>query len=196
MNVLIASMSNLFLEAFQLAINNRRPCWKVLTHLIQTSSFNRSLEQKIKNQNINLVVIEITDYQHFSIAINSLKGMTGEDVKGVLLVNSKAGEVYHHLKNEEKWVGILKSTSLDEFIILLETFKCNTPTAFKTVITEMDKCVLKGLANGQTLEFLQRTHDLSIEEIEQSILRINSYFKVSNYMESISKAIEQKVIAI
>ena len=52
------------------------------------------------------------------------------------------------------------------------------------------------MANGQTFEFIQRTHDLSVEEIEQSIFRINSYFNVPNYIESISKAIEQKVITI
>ena len=101
MNVLIASMSYLFLEALQLAINNRRPCWKVSTHLIQTPSFNRSLAQKIKARSVGIVVIEITDYQHFSLAINSLKGVTGEGVNGVLLVDSKAGEIYHHLKNEK-----------------------------------------------------------------------------------------------
>lgn len=196
MNVLIASMSNLFLEAFQLAINNRRPCWNVSIHLIQTPSFKRSLEQKIIDQHIDIVVIEITDYQHFSMTINNLKEVTVEGVNGVLLVDSKAGEVYHHLKNEERWIGILKNTSLDEFIALLEAFKCNTPTDSITYLTELDKNVLKGLANGQTLEFLQHTHDLTLEGIEQSIFRINSYFKAPNYIESICKAIEHKVITI
>ncbi|AOV08996.1 hypothetical protein [Sporosarcina ureilytica] len=113
-----------------------------------------------------------------------------------MLVDSKVGEVYHHLKNEERWIGILKNTTLDEFIILLETFKCNAPIASLIVLTDRDKSVLKGLANGQTLEFLQRTLDLSMEEIERSIFRINSYFKVPNYIESISKAIVQKIITI
>ena len=169
---------------------------KVSTHLIQTPSFNRSLEQKIKAQSIDIVVIEITDHQHFSLAINSLKGVTGEGVNGVLLVDSKAGEVYHHLKNEKRWIGILKSISLDEFTTSLETFTDNIPIASNVFLSEMDKRVLKDLAIGQTFEFIQQTHRLSVDEIEQSIYRINSYFRVSNYIESISKAIEQKILVI
>ena len=196
MNVLIASMSNLFLEAFQLAINNRRPCWKVSIHLIQTLSFNSSLEQKIKEQNIDIVVIEITESQHFSLAIKSLKSLLGEDVNGVLLVDSKAGEVYHHLKNEKRWIGILKSIGLDEFTTSLEIFRDNIPIASNVFLSEMDKKVLKDLANGQTFRFIEHTHCLSVDEIEQSIYRINSYFRVSNYIESISKAIEQNILVI
>lgn len=173
MNVLIASMSNLFLETLQLAVSDQRPCWNVSTHLILTASFNRSLKQKIKEQNIDIAVIEITNYEHFSITINSLKSVAGEGGNGVLFVDSIDGEVYHHLKNEERWVGIL-NTTLDEFIVLLETFKGNTPAPSQTVLTDLDKNVLKGLASCQTLEYLQRTYDLSMEEIERSIFHINA----------------------
>lgn len=196
MNILIASMSNLFLEAFQLALNIRRPDWEVSTHLIQMSSFNRVLEKKIRSNHIDIAVIDIADYQHFSIAITGLKDVAKEEVRGAFLVDSMGGEIYHHLKSKEKWIGVLKNTSLDEFIVLLENFKCNTPSESRALLKKVDKNLLLGLANGQTIEFLQHAHNLSPEKIERSLFRINAYFKTSNYIESIGKAIEQKVIVI
>ena len=125
-----------------------------------------------------------------------MKSLVGEDVNGVLLVDSKAGEVYHHLKNEKRWIGIWKSISLDELTTSLEIFIDNIPIASNFFLSEMDKKVLQHLATGQTFEFIQHTHCLSVDEIEQSIYRINSYFRVSNYIESISKATEQNILVI
>lgn len=196
LNVLVASKSNLFLEALQLALDHHRPNWYVSSHLLQGSSGHRFLNQKIKTEQIDIVVIEITDVQHFSIAIQDLKKLTGETTNGVLLVDSKAGEVYHHLKNEEQWIGVLKNISLSEFLKLLENFTGNIPKPTQIALTERDTGILKGLATGQTFEFLQHAYGLSIEEIESSIFRMNAYFKVPNYMEAVQKAIEQNVITV
>lgn len=112
----------------------------------------------------------------------------------MLLVDSRMGEVYHHLKDEERWASVTKNTSLNEFLILMESFNSNTSHFPEVSLKEVDKKILKDLAVGHTFEFIQRTRGLSAEEIDQSLYRINAYFKVPNYIESISKAFEQKII--
>lgn len=193
MKVLIVSMSALFIEALQIAICDRRPTWQVDTYPIQAPLFNQALMKKIKEQSIDIVVVETTN-QYFALLIESLKKVKGPEIDIMLLVDSRMGEVYHHLKDEERWASVTKNTGLNEFLLLMESFKSNTPHLIEASLKEMDKEILKDLAVGHTFEFIQRTRGLSAEEIDQSLYRINTYFKVPNYIESISKAFEQKVI--
>lgn len=193
MNVLIVSMSTLFIEALQVAIRDRRPAWQVDTYPIRAPIFDQTLMKKIKEQCTDIVVLETTN-QHFAMIINSLKKLKSPEIDIMLLVDSRVGEVYHHLKDEERWTSMTKNTSLDEFLLLLETFKSNMTAPPEATLQEVDKRILKDLAVGHTFEFIQRTQGLSAEEIDQSIYRITTYFKVPNYIESISKAFEQKII--
>lgn len=193
MKVLIVSMSTLFLEALQIAIRDRRPVWQVDTYPIQAPIFNQTLLKKIQEQCLDIVVVEATN-QQFSIIIESLKKLKDSKIAIMLLVDSRVGEVYHHLKDEERWTSVTKNTSLDEFLILLESLKSNVPNLPNVFLQEVDRKILKELAVGQSFEYIQRTQGLSAEEIDQSLYRINAYFKTSNYIESISKAFEQKII--
>lgn len=193
MKVLIVSMSTLFIEALQVAIRNKRSTWQVDTYTIQSPIFKQTLMKKIKDQFIDIVVIETTN-QYFTMIIGSLKKLKGPEIDIMLLVDSRMGEVYHHLKGEERWTSITKNTSLNEFLMLLETFKSNMPDLQEISLKKVDKMILKDLAVGHTFEFIQRTQGLSAEEVDQSLYRINSYFKVPNYIESIAKAFEQKII--
>ena len=193
MKVLIVSMSTLFIEALQIAIRDRRPRWQVDTYPIQAPLFNQTLVKKFKEQCFDIVVVETTN-QHFTMIIESLRKVKGPEIDMMLLVDSRMGEVYHHLKDEERWASVTKNTSLEEFLVLMESFKSNTPPIMKVSLKEVDKKILKDLAVGHTFEYIQRTRGLSGEEIDHSLHRINSYFKVPNYIESISKAFEQKII--
>lgn len=193
MNVLIVSMSTLFIEALQIAIRDKRPIWQVATYQIQAPIFNQTLMKKIQEQCLDIVVVEATN-QQFTMIIESLKKLKGPEIDIMLLVDSRIGEVYHHLKNEERWTSVTKNTSLDEFLILVESLKSNVPNLPEITLDEMDRRILEELAVGQSFEYIQRTQGLSAEEIDQSLYRINTYFKVSNYIESIGKAFEQKVI--
>ena len=193
MRVLIVSMSALFIEALQIAIRDRRPTWHVDTYPIQAPLFNEALMKKIKEQCIDIVVVETTN-QYFALLIESLKKVKGPEIDIMLLVDSRMGEVYHHLKNEERWASVTKNTGLTEFLILMESFKSNTPHLMEASLKEIDKKILKDLAVGHTFEFIQHTRGISAEEIDQALYRINTYFKVPNYIESISKAFEQKII--
>lgn|SRR5690606_9301389 len=194
LKVLIVSMSTLFIDALQIAIQDKRPTWQVDTYPIQAPIFNQTLLKKIKEQCIDIVVIETTN-QHFALIIESLKKVKGPEIDIMLLVDSRMGEVYHHLKDEERWASVTKNTGLDEFLLLMESFKSNTPYLVEVSLKELDKKILKDLAVGHTFEFIQRTRDLTAEEIDQALHRITTYFKVPNYIESISKAFEQKIIA-
>lgn len=193
LKVLIVSMSTLFIEALQVAIRSKRSSWQVETYSIQAPIFNQTLMKKIKEQSIDIVVIETTN-QHFTMIIDSLKKLDSQEIDIMLLVDSRVGEVYHHLKDEERWTSITKNTSLGEFFILMETFGSNVPDLPEIYLKEVDRKILKDLAVGQTFEFIQRTQGLSGEEIDQSLYRINTYFNVPNYIESIKKAFEQKII--
>lgn len=193
LKVLIVSMSTLFIEALQIAISDRRPTWQVETYPIQAPLFNQALMKKIKEQCIDIVVVETTN-QHFALIIESLKKVNGPEIDIMLLIDSRMGEVYHHLKDEERWASVTKNTGLNEFLLLMESFKSNTPLLLEASLKEVDKKILKDLAVGHTFEFIQRTRGLSTEAIDQSLYRINTYFKVPNYIESISKAFEQKII--
>lgn len=193
LKVLIVSMSTLFIEALQVAIRDRRSTWQVETSQIQAPIFNETLMKKIKEQCLDIVVIEATN-QHFTMIIESLKKLKSLEIDIMLLVDSRLGEIYHLLKDEERWTSVTKNTSLDEFLLLLESFKSNVPKLPDASLKEMDKKILKELAIGQSFEFIQRTQGLSVEEIDQSLYRINTYFKVPNYIESIGKAFEQKII--
>ncbi|PJO41604.1 glycosidase [Lysinibacillus xylanilyticus] len=193
MKVLIVSTSTLFIEALQIAIRDRRSTWQVDTYQIQTPIFDQTLMKKIKEQYLDIVVVETTN-QHFTMTIDSLKKLKCPEIDIMLLVDSRMGEVYHHLKDEERWTSVTKNTSLDEFLILLESFGCNVPDLPDVSLREVDKKILKELAVGHSFEFIQRTQELSAEEIDQSLYRINTYFKVPNYIESIVKAFEQKII--
>ncbi|KOS59775.1 glycosidase [Lysinibacillus agricola] len=193
MKVLIVSMSTLFIEALQIAIRDRRSTWQVDTYQIQAPIFNQTLLKKIKERCLDIVVIETTN-QHFTMIIDSLKKLKSPEIDIMLLVDSRMGEVYHHLKDEERWSSVTKNTSLEEFLILLESFKSNVPDVPDVSLKEMDKVILKELAIGHSFEFIQRSQELSAEEIDQSLYRINTYFKVPNYIESIVKAFEQKII--
>lgn len=186
-------MSTLFNEALQVAILDRRLAWQVDTYQIQAPIFNQIVMKKIKEQPFDIVVIEATN-QHFTMMIESLKKLESPEIDIMLLVDSRMGEVYHHLKGEERWTSVTKNTSLDEFLILLESFKSNVPFSSNISLKEVDKKILKELAVGHSFEFIQRTHGLTVEEIDQSLYRINTYFKVPNYIESIVKAFEQKII--
>jgi len=186
-------MSTLFIEALQVAIRDRRPTWQVDTYSIRAPIFNQTLMKKLKEQPIDIVLIETTN-QHFAMIVDSFKKLKSPEIDIMLLVDSRMGEVYHHLKDEERWASITKNTSLDEFLILLESFKSNLPALSEVSLEEVDKKILEYLAIGHTFEFIQRTQGLSAEEIDQSIYRINTYFKVPNYIESIGKAFEQKII--
>ena len=186
-------MSTLFIEALQVAIRDRRPTWQVDVYSIQSPIFNQTLMKKMKEQCTDIVVIETTN-QYFTMVMDSLKKLKSSEIDIMLLVDSRMGEVYHHLKDEERWTSITKNTSLDEFLMLLESFKSNLPVSPGISLEEVDKKVLKDLAVGHTFEFIQRTQGLSAEEIDQSLYRINTYFKVPNYIESIGKALEQKII--
>ena len=186
-------MSTLFIEALQVAIRDRRPTWQVDVYSIQAPIFDQTLMKKMKEQRTDVIVIETTN-QHVAMIIDSLKKLKSHAIDIMLLVDSRMGEVYHHLKDEERWTSITKNTSLDEFLILLESFKSNLPVLQEVSLEEVDKKILKALAIGHTFEFIQRTQGLSAEEIDRSIYRINTYFKVPNYIESIGKAFEQKII--
>ena len=193
MKVLVVSMSTLFIEALQVAIRDRRPTWQVDVYTIQSPIFHQNLMKKLKEQCTDIVVIETTN-QYFAMIIDSLKKLKSPEIDMMLLVDSRMGEVYHHLKDEERWTSIIKNTSLDEFLILLESFKSNLPVFTEVSLEEVDKKILKDLAVGHTFEFIQRTQGISAEEIDQSLYRITTYFKVPNYIESIGKALEQKII--
>ncbi len=195
MNVLIVSMSTLFIEALQVTIRGRHPTWQVDIYPIQTPIFHQSLIKKIKEQCLDILVVE-TSNQNFTMIIDSLKKLNSAEIDIMLLIDSRIGEVYHHLKDEKHWASITKNTSLDEFLRLLESFKSNVPVQPEVSLEEVDKRILKELAVGHTFEFIQRTQGLSAEEIDQSLYRITTYFKVPNYIESISKAFEQKIITI
>ena len=195
MKVLIVSMSTLFIEALQIAVRDRRPTWQVDTYPIQAPLFDKALLKKIKEQRSDIVVVETTN-QDFALIIESLKRLKEPEVDLMLLVDSRVGEVYHHLKDEERWASVTKNTGLTEFLALIESFQSNTPDLPKVALQEVDRKVLKDLAVGHTLEFIQRTRGLSIEEVDQALYRINTYFKATNYIESISKAFEQKIITI
>ena len=183
MKVLVASMSTLFIEALQVAICDKHPTWQVDIYPIQAPIFHQSLIKKIKEQSLDILVIE-TSNQNFTLIINSLKKIKSSDIDIMLLVDSRIGEVYHHLKDEERWTSITKNTSFEEFLRLLESFKSNIPQLQEVSLDEVDKRILKELAVGHTFEFIQRTQGLSAEEIDQSLYRINSYFKVPNYIET------------
>ncbi|MFJ5565988.1 glycosidase [Lysinibacillus xylanilyticus] len=191
--MLIVSTSTLFIEALQIAIRDRRSTWQVDTYQIQTPIFDQTLMKKIKEQCLDIVVVEATN-QHFTMIIDSLKKLKCPEIDIMLLVDSRMGEVYHHLKDEERWTSVTKNTSLDEFLILLESFRGNISDLPDVSLREVDKKILKELAVGHSFEFIQRTQELSAEEIDQSLYRINTYFKVPNYIESIVKAFEQKII--
>lgn len=193
LKVLIVSMSTLFIEALQIAIRDKRPAWQVDTYAIQAPLFNQALRKKIKEQCIDVVVIETTN-QHFALIIESLKKVKGPEVDIMLLVDSRMGEVYHLLKDEERWASVTKNTKLDEFVLLMESFKSNISNLLEVSLKELDKKILRDLAVGHTFEFIQHKRGMSAEEIDQSLYRINTYFKVPNYIESISKAFEQKII--
>ena len=195
MKVLIVSMSTLFIEALQIAVRDRRPTWQVDTYPIQAPLFDKALLKKIKEQRSDIVVVETTN-QDFALIIESLKRLKEPEVDLMLLVDSRVGEVYHHLKEEERWASVTKNTGLTEFLALIESFQSNTPDLPTVALQEVDRKVLKDLAVGHTLEFIQRTRGLSIEEVDQALYRINTYFKATNYIESISKAFEQKIITI
>ncbi|MFC9541425.1 hypothetical protein ACFTQ7_16335 [Lysinibacillus sp. NPDC056959] len=119
MKVLIVSTSTLFIEALQIAIRDRRSTWQVDTYQIQTPIFDQTLMKKIKEQCLDIVVVEATN-QHFTMTIDSLKKLKCPEIDIMLLVDSRMGEVYHHLKDEKRWTSVTKNTSLDEFLILLE----------------------------------------------------------------------------
>ena len=193
LKLLIVSMSTLFIEALQVAIRDRRPTWEVDTYPIRSPIFDQVLMKKMKEQCIDIVVIEAMNHQ-FTMIIDSLKKLQSLEIDIMLLVDSRVGEIYHHLKDEQRWTSITKNTSLDEFLRLLESFKSNMPSLQEVSLEEADKKILKQLAMGHAFEFIQRTHGLSAEEIDLSLYRINSYFKVSSYIESISKAFEQQII--
>ena len=193
MKVLIASMSTLFIEALQVSIRERHPTWQVDIYPIQAPIFHQSLIKKIKEKSLDILVIE-TSNQNFTLMIDSLKKLKSSEIDIMLLIDSRIGEVYHHLKDEERWTSITKNTSLEEFLLLLESIKGNMPHLQEASLEEVDKRVLKELAVGHTFEFIQRALGLSAEEIDQSLYRINSYFQVPNYIESISKAFEHKII--
>ncbi len=195
MKVLIVSMSTLFIEALQIAVRDRRPTWQVDTYPIQAPLFDKALLKKIKEQRSDIVVVETTN-QDFALIIESLKRLKEPEVDLMLLVDSRVGEVYHHLKEEERWASVTKNTGLTEFLALIESFQSNTPDLPKVALQEVDRKILKDLAVGHTLEFIQRARGLSIEEVDQALYRINTYFKATNYIESISKAFEQKIITI
>ena len=186
-------MSTLFIEALQVAIRDRRPTWKVDTYSIRAPIFDQALMKKIKGQCTDIVVIETTN-QHFAMVFDSLKKLKSPEIDIMLLVDSRMGEVYHHLKDEERWTSVTKNTSLDEFLLLIESFKGNMSALREVSLEEVDRKILKELAVGHTFEYIQRTQGLSAEEIDQSLYRINTYFKVPNYIESIGKAFEQKII--
>lgn len=193
MKVLIVSMSTLFIEALQIAIRDRRPIWQVETYQIQTPLFNQTLIRKIEEQCLDMVVVEATN-QQFPMVIDSLKNIKNKELAIMLLVDSRVGEVYHHLKDEERWISVTKNTSLDECLVLMESINSNIPLLPDVSLQELDRIILKELAVGQSFNYIQHTYGLSAEEIDQSLYRINTYFKVSNYIESVGKAFEQKVI--
>lgn len=193
MKVLIVSKSTLFIEALQVAICDRRPAWRVDTYSIQAPIFTQAIMRKIQEQSIDIVVIETTN-QYFGLIIESLKKQKSPKIDIMLLVDSRLGEVYHHVKEEARWTSVTKNTSLDEFLLLMESFKSNISDLPGVSLLELDKKILKDLAIGHTFEFIQDTRGLSAEEIDQSLYRINAYFKVPNYIESIGKAFEQKII--
>lgn len=193
MKVLIVSMSTLFIEALQVAIRDRRPTWQVDVYPIQAPIFNQTLVKKIKEDCTDIVVIETTN-QHFAMINDGLKKLKSPEIDIMLLLDSRVGEVYHHLKDEKRWTSITKNTSLDEFLTLLKSFQSNLPALPEVSLKEVDKTILKELAIGQTFEFIKRTQGLSAEEMDQALYRINTYFRVPNYIESISKAFEQKLI--
>ena len=193
LKVLIVSMSTLFIEALQIAFRDKRPAWQVDTYPIQVPIFNQALLKKIKEQCTDVLVIETTN-QHFALIIESLRKVKGPETDIMLLVDTRMGEVYHLLKDEERWASVTKNTRLDEFVLLMESFNSNTPNLIEVSLKEMDKRILKDLSVGHTFEFIQRKRGVSAEEIDQSIYRINTYFKVPNYIESISKAFELKII--
>ena len=195
MKVLIVSMSTLFIEALQIAVRDRRPTWQVDTYPIQAPLFDKALLKKMKEQRSDIVVVETTN-QDFALIIESLKRLKEPEVDLMLLVDSRVGEVYHHLKDEERWASVTKNTGLTEFLSLIESFQSNTPDLPKVSLQEGDRKILKDLAVGHTLDFIRRTRGLSIEEVDQALCRINTYFKATNYIESISKAFEQKIITI
>ena len=194
MKILIVSMSTLFIEALQIAIWDRRPIWQVETYQIQTPLFNQTLIRKIEEQCLDMVVVEATN-QQFPMVIDSLKKIKNRELAIMLLVDSRVGEVYHHLKDEERWISVTKNTSLDECLVLMESINSNVPLLPDVSLQELDRMILKELAVGQSFNYIQHTYGLSAEEIDQSLYRINTYFKVSNYIESVGKAFEQKVIA-
>ena len=193
MKVLIVSMSTLFIEALQIAIQDRRPVWQVETYQIQAPIFNQNLIRKIEEQCLDMVVVELTN-QQFPMVIDSLKKLKNKELAIMFLVDSSIGEVYHHLKDEERWISVTKNTNLDECLLLVESIISNVLYLPDVSLEEMDRMILNELAIGQSFHYIQRTYGLSAEEIDQSLYRINTYFKVSNYIESVGKAFEQKVI--
>lgn len=187
-------MSTLFNEALQVAIRQKRSTWQVETYLIQAPISAQTFIKTINKQCFDVVLMETTN-QYFTLMIESLKKIENENVHIMLLVDSMVGEVYHHLKDKERLVGVTKNTSLTELLTLLESFKSNISHIPKVSLTDIDKNILRILAMGHTFEYIQRTQGLSVDEINQSLYRINTYFSTANYIESISKAFEQKVIA-
>ena len=193
MKVLIVSMSTLFIEALQIAIRDRRPVWQVETYQIQAPIFNQTLIRKIEEQCLDMVVLEATN-QQFPMVIDSLKKIKNKELAIMFLVDSSIGEVYYHLKDEDHWFSVTKNTNLDECLLLMESITSNVLYLPDVSLQELDRMILKELAVGQSFNYIQRTYGLLAEEIDQSLYRINTYFKVSNYIESVGKAFEQKVI--
>ena len=193
MKVLIASMSNLFIEALQAAICERRSTWQVDIYPLQAPILTQALIKKVKEQSNEIVIIETTNHDCLMI-MESLKKLKGLEIDIMLLVDSRIGEVYHRLKGEERWTSVTKNTNLDEFLELLEAFTGNIPDTLEVSLQEDDKRILKDLAVGHTFEYIQHTRGLSIKEIDRSLYRINAHFKTANYIESIVKAFEQKII--
>lgn len=193
MKVLIVSMSTLFIEALQIAIQDRRPVWQVEIHHIQEPVINQNLIEKIEEQGFDMVVVESTN-QQFPIVINSFKKITNKELVIMFLVDSCIGEVYSQLKDEEQWISVTKNVNLDECLLMMESIKSNVLYLPDVSLDEMDRMVLNELATGQSFTYIQRTYGLSAEEIDQSLYRINTYFKVSNYIESFGTDLAQNVI--
>ena len=51
------------------------------------------------------------------------------------------GEIYHLLKDNERWTSVTKNTSFDEFLLLLESFKRNVPQSPEVSLQEFARLI-------------------------------------------------------
>lgn len=187
LNILLGSMSTLFLESLQIALQLKKPAWNIYTYSIKRLDLNNTILPLVEKKEINTLIIE-ANVQQFGLFIDSLKNLK-IDADFLLLVDNEIGEVHHHSLSNN-WKCVLKNSSLERLIEIIEKpDHIKEKKSNRKQLNEQDDKVLHYLLYGYSFESITNLKKISMEQINISLENINEYFNAANYIEAVQKAV-------